>query len=154
MHIPARPRLRPQSRQPAAPAAPRGTPRGAATPSPRAGTLSNNTALGSRGRAVAAPLEVQLLARRHRAQSGGRHAARAAAPPAEHRERLRKVGVAVREKARDVQRGGPLRVCLGAVGAALEEHLHSASVAPDHGAHERREARASGAYTRPHLSST
>ena len=49
--IPARPpQLRPRFPQPAAPAAPLRTPRGAATPSPRAGTPSSSTARGARAR--------------------------------------------------------------------------------------------------------
>jgi hypothetical protein len=85
---------------------------------------------GTAGRAVAAALEVLLLARRLRGQAGGRHAARAAAPLAKHRECLRTYGVAVSTKARDVERGGPrglpaylLGGALGAGGAALEEQL-------------------------------
>ena len=57
------------------------------------------------GGAVAAPLEVLLLARRLRGQPGGRHAARAAAPPAQHRHCLREVRLLPTPKARDVERG-------------------------------------------------
>ena len=54
--IPARLLLRPRCRHPAAPAAPRRTPRGATAPCPRAGTPSSSTARASG--AVAAPLEM------------------------------------------------------------------------------------------------
>jgi len=82
---------------------------------------------GATGGAVAAALEVLCIARRHCFQPGGRHAARAAAPPAEHCERLRAVVAVVIVKARDVERGGAradpvdsLGGRLGAICASLE----------------------------------
>ena len=82
----------PRFRRPAAPAAPRRTPRGAAAASRRAGTPSRSSAC----RAAAAPLEaLHPPARRLCRHADGRHAARAAAQLSEHRERLRKAGVAV-----------------------------------------------------------
>jgi len=99
------------------------------------------------GGALAAALEVFLLACRLRGAAGGRHAARAAAPPTEHRERLSKVGVLAGAEARDVERGGPRGVpvyhlCgeLGAVGTPLDEHLRDVGAVPGRGIHERREA--------------
>ena len=59
------------------------------------------------GGAVAAPLEVLLHARRLYGQAGGRHAARAAVPLAQHLQSLRKVGVVADAAAREVKRGGP-----------------------------------------------
>ena len=49
---------------------------------------------GPAGGALAAPIEVLLLARRLRGQAGGRYAARAATPPTEHLQSFCKVGVA------------------------------------------------------------
>ena len=103
------------------------------------------------GRALAASPEVRLLARRLRGAAGGRHAARAAAPPAEHRERLSNGRAAVGEvgeEARDVERGVRFEVsaaghaggCLRAVGSTLQERLGDAGVARSCGVHERREA--------------
>jgi hypothetical protein len=108
---------------------------------------------GAAGGAVAAPLQVLLPApRRHSGQAGGRHAARAAAPQAQHRQRLRKVvvvvdGGVVDATARDVEHRGPRVVpegrlggSLGAVGASLEKQLDEAGVVPDRGVQQRREA--------------
>jgi hypothetical protein len=99
------------------------------------------------GGAVAAALEMLLLARRRLGQAGGRHAARAAAPPAEHRERLSKGRAAVGLEARDVERGaqcadpsGDDGGCIGAVGATLEEQFGDAGVARKRGEHERSDA--------------
>jgi len=99
------------------------------------------------GGALAAALEMLLLARRLRGAAGGRHATRAAAPPAEHRERLSRGRATVGAEARDVERcaqcvnpavvdGG----CLGSVGATLQEQLGDAGVARRGGVYERREA--------------